>query len=210
MFTLAPLNITLNSLPKSDTDLHSMPHPGDLSHFLSFESEKFWGANYHDKYRNPMLAVPSTEGQGGTIYYENQIGRDTLAAAMRAMNMVDAPGAPKKFVVYASESKKPGEEGYLRQLRFISHFAMEFLFRVIDRQKVQDLPTQELTLEEAVWLFVQEERNHWGTSFGAPKLETLFGGDGHFAREELSFVLSVESSYYQVFRLWSRAWLVTK
>ena len=36
------------------------------------------------------------------------------------------------------------------------------------------------------------------------------GGDGDYAVEELSFGFMLENEYNQVYRIWSRAWLVTK
>ena len=41
------------------------------------------------------------------------------------------------------------------------------------------------------------------------RLRGLFGGDGDFAREELAFGFMVENDYHHVYRIWSRAWLVT-
>ena len=36
------------------------------------------------------------------------------------------------------------------------------------------------------------------------------GGDGDWAKESLCFGLMVENGYQGVYRIWSRAWLVTK
>jgi hypothetical protein len=53
--------------------------------------------------------------------------------------------------------------------------------------------------------------NRWGTSsFEDKGLYKKFGGDGDMKREELAFGLIVENEYYGIYRIWSRAWLVTK
>ena len=41
-------------------------------------------------------------------------------------------------------------------------------------------------------------------------LAGMFGGDGDDSREKLSFGRMVENGYHHVYRIWSRAWLVTK
>ncbi|MEI9999893.1 MAG: hypothetical protein WDO13_12425 [Verrucomicrobiota bacterium] len=42
------------------------------------------------------------------------------------------------------------------------------------------------------------------------QLRGTFGGDGDWAKESLCFGLLVENNDLGVYRLWSRAWLVTK
>jgi len=213
MFNLPPVIISPNDWPQSNFELGSTnyrPHPGDLSRFLAFQGQTHFGAGYHERYNNPMLAAPSSEAAGGTIYFHNDVRREDLAGALHVLDIKNPPGAPKKFIVYSTISSKPGKEQYLRQLRLISHFAMIYSFNSMRENEATGLPTQELSLEEVIWLFIQNQREEWGTSFGSPKLEGLFGGDGHYAREELSFGLQVESDYFRVYRLWSRAWLVHK
>lgn len=63
---------------------------------------------------------------------------------------------------------------------------------------------------EAFWGFMENERRKYGLYFGSPKLSGLFGGDGDFAQEELCFGFMTENHYHGVYRIWSRAWLVTK
>ena len=42
------------------------------------------------------------------------------------------------------------------------------------------------------------------------KLRGTLGGDGDWAKESLAFGFFVENTYWSVYRLWSRPWLVTK
>lgn len=71
------------------------------------------------------------------------------------------------------------------------------------------MPPTILTMAEAMWAFVEHEKKEWGTFWGE-KLETTFGGDGDFAREDLSFGFMIENADEGIYRIWSRAWLVTK
>ncbi len=213
MFTLPLVTISPNDFPDSNSELgvnHHRPHPGDLKMFLGFKNQTFFGAGYHERYNNPMLAAPNSEAAGGTVYFYNDVSRGDLDGVLRVLGIKDPPGAPKKFVIYSASSKAPSEDQYLRQLRIISHFGMVYEFRAVKEREEAKLPTQELSLETILWLFIQNQREEWGTSFSSPKLAGLFGGDGWDAREELSFGLQVESDYYGVFRIWSRAWLVHK
>ena len=187
------------------------PHPGDLSRFASFVY-RYLGADSHNRYTNPMLNAPQDSGTGGVIYFENSLTRADLEGAMNTMGMVAFPGTPYNYVVYAREAEKPGEEKYLRQLRFISTLAMTHDFHALTDKEEREihLKTLRVPLVDVVWNFIQGERAEWGTGFGAPKLDRLFGGDSHYAQEELSFGLMVENSHTGIFRLWSRAWLVHK
>ncbi len=64
-------------------------------------------------------------------------------------------------------------------------------------------------LGEIAWQFLENQRERWGSGFSS-RLSGLFGGDGDWAKEELCFGFMVENGYNAVYRLWSRAWLVTK
>jgi hypothetical protein len=61
----------------------------------------------------------------------------------------------------------------------------------------------------AIEQFIAAERERWGTGMSSA-LRGTFGGDGDWAKESLCFGLMVENPYYGVYRVWSRAWLVTK
>lgn len=45
---------------------------------------------------------------------------------------------------------------------------------------------------------------------GAPNLSGAMGGDGDYAKEKLCFGLLVENPFGHVYRIWSRAWPLTK
>lgn len=51
-----------------------------------------------------------------------------------------------------------------------------------------------------------EEQHGWGD--GA--LSGALGGGGEYAYEAVAFGLMMENAHRQVYRIWSRPWLVTK
>lgn len=62
---------------------------------------------------------------------------------------------------------------------------------------------------DLVWTFVQSQQQVWGI-YNTSQLSGVMGGDGDWAKEALAFGLMVENAYHGVYRIWSRAWLVTK
>ncbi|MEK6969252.1 MAG: hypothetical protein AABW48_02385 [Nanoarchaeota archaeon] len=84
------------------------------------------------------------------------------------------------------------------------------MFEAIDGREYSTFKEQELTIGEALWNFMDTEKGRFGTCFGDSRIEGKMGGDGNYAREELSFGFMLENEHHQVYRIWSRAWLVTK
>jgi hypothetical protein len=75
------------------------------------------------------------------------------------------------------------------------------------------LAAQPISMVEYVAQFVDEQRLKWNNPDGGAfprSLDTLFGGDGDFAKEALCFGFMVENHPWAVYRVWSRAWLVSK
>ena len=187
--------------------------PGDLTKFVPYGNGVYGYQNH--KGDNPFMIAPQQEPRGGVIYFENDIKLDDFDALMRIMRAVPVGGfgPSKDFAVFATEFSDPRKEGFLAQLRIVPKFGLRFLFEAIAESEYDSFPEQELTIAEVIWSFIEFERNRWGTSFSQDEqmgLRGLFGGDGNFAREELSFGLMLENDYYHIFRIWSRAWLVTK
>jgi len=117
----------------------------------------------------------------------------------------------KDFAVFTTESEQPGKDGYIMQMRVVSKFGLRFMFNALTDTEYEKFPEQKLTIVEALWSFIERERERWGSSFMDDKgLGGMFGGDGDFAQEELAFGLMLENDYHGVYRIWSRAWLVTK
>ncbi len=180
--------------------------PGDLTQFAPYGNGVY---GYQSSGRlNPLKGAPPQEAVGGALYFGNQIVQLDFEVLMRIVGVSDRRS--RDYSVFVAESDKPGEDGYLRQVRLVSKFALRFMFGAINDAEYERFPTQLLTMPETLWSFMQHERKAWGTSFGNPSLAGKFGGDGHFAQEELAFGFMVENDYHGVYRIWSRAWLVTK
>lgn len=185
-------------------------NPGDLSQFTP-QGNGVYGYQTPER-SNPFKNAPDQDACGGVIYFGNDISKADFETLMRIMQ-VDSHRPSKDFSVFTAESEEPGKEKYLAQMRVASKFALRFLFGALTEADYRQFPEQDTTTVEALWAFIEHERNRWGTSFSQDKekgLCGLFGGDGDFAREELAFGFMVENDYHHVYRIWSRAWLVTK
>lgn len=187
--------------------------PGDLSKFAPYGNDVYGYQNREGG--NPFTSAPLQEACGGVIYFGNSISKVDFEALMRITEVQPAyvVNPSKDFAVFIAESKQPGKDGYLTQMRLVSRFGLRFMFGALTDAEYEKFPEQELTMVETLWLFIGHERKRWGTSFQQDDekgLGGLFGGDGDLAREELAFGFIVENDYYDVYRIWSRAWLVTK
>lgn len=182
--------------------------PGDLSEFAPSGSGAY---GYQGKEVSKIFtAAPWEEPNGGVVFFDNAVRKEELFGMFRLLGV---PENEKQYAVFASEAKEgeAGKAGYLTQLRIVPAFALRFMYNAINEREYDAYPKQELNILEMLHLFMQRESEYWGTSFmSSPKLGGLFGGDGDFEREELSFGFMVENNYYHIYRIWSRAWLVTK
>lgn len=183
--------------------------PGDLAQFAP-EGTGIYG--YQEPTPgNPFLSAPLQDDAGGAVYFGNGIGRADFDVLMRVMGVTQLHSANpmRRFAAFTAVSEHPGKDGYLVQMRLVSDFGLKFLFGAIPDAEPGSFPEQALSMVDTLWAFVETQRAHWGTGYGED-LEGLFGGDGDFAREQLSFGFLVENGYHHVYRIWSRAWLVTK
>ncbi|MDD4902186.1 MAG: hypothetical protein PHE24_03540 [Patescibacteria group bacterium] len=160
---------------------------------------------------NVFTSAPRHQPCGGCLYFDNDIARADFEALMRILKVGEKDS--RFFAVFAVESERPGVEGCLTQLRIVTRFALRFLFKVISDKEYDNFREQKLSVVEVFWSFMEFERNRWGTSYVQDEqkgLAGLFGGDGDSAREKLSFGFMEENSRNGVYRIWSRAWLVTQ
>ena len=157
---------------------------------------------------DPVCGAPLTEPAGGTVYFDESIDPDDLAALLRVMHVNDYD---KEFVVFADGTDEPSEWRYLDQARIMSTRALRSLFGA--EKEAAGLREQPISIAAYVTQFVEEQRRKWNDPDGnpySPRLDGSFGGDGDFAKEALCFGLMVENRPWSVYRVWSRAWLVTK
>lgn len=185
--------------------------PGDLTKSVPYGNGVY---GYQDrKGSNPFTSAPSQEACGGVIYFGNEVTKADFTALMRIMEVQPkhVVNPSKDFAVFTAESNQPGKDGYLVQMRVVSKFGLRFMFGALTDAEYEKFPEQELTIVDALWSFIEKERKRWGTSWMDDKgLGGKFGGDGYFAQEELAFGFMLENDYHHVYRIWSRARLVTK
>lgn len=184
----------------------------DLSDLSQFAPHRNGVYGFQPGIPNPIVIAPPQDEIGGFLYFGNGVTQDDFYALMRITGVQEAyvKNPSKQYAVFLQQSGQPGKDGYLSQMRLVSRFALSSLFRVISHEQFETYPEQELTEREAMWGFMQTEKKKYGTSFDSQELDGKFGGDGDFAREELSFGFMVENNYFGVYRIWSRAWLVAK
>jgi len=178
--------------------------PGDLSKFTPYGNGVYGVQKNPHK---PIISSPQQEASGGFVYFDNNLKREDFKGFLRMMNI---RSGDKDYAAFFQESSNPAEEKYFNQMRLVSKFGLRFGFDALDEREYDTFPEQGPTLEEALWGFMEGEVKKFGTSFGDPRIEGKMGGDGNFAREKLAFGFAVENEYHRVYRIWSRAWLVTK
>jgi hypothetical protein len=95
----------------------------------------------------------------------------------------------------------------VEQLRIVSRLTLPGLFGAALNDETMPLVRQALTVGDALWAFIENQERTWGAP-GA--LGGAMGGDGDWAKESLGYGFMVENAYFGVYRIWGRAWLVTK
>ena len=178
--------------------------PGDLTKFAPYGNGVY---GYQKIFFNPIINDPPQEASGGAVYFDNRVEKQDFEGFLRMMNVL---AESKDYAAFINESSEPLVTRHFRQMRLVPKFALRHMFKVIDDKEYEKFRAQELTVGEALWNFMESERQRFGTFFGDRRIEGKFGGDGYFVREKLSFGFMLENSYYNVCRIWSRAWLVTK
>jgi hypothetical protein len=157
---------------------------------------------------DPIKNAPLTDEAGGVVYFPDEPEDADLASLLRLLGVRTRES---RYAVFARQSEDPQEDGYLTQFRITSRFALLHGFHAIRAEEYESFPEQSLTIGELVPAFVRAEHEHWGGGWPqSERLEGCMGGDGDWAREALAFGFLVENAYQGVYRLWSRAWLVTK
>jgi hypothetical protein len=115
-------------------------------------------------------------------------------------------GRGKRRTPFFSVSQDPSDDNFLDQMRLVSHAGLAHLFRIDTKR----LAPQSLDSGQAVASFMEWQREKWEEDSGAYTIAGCLGGDGDWAKEGLAFGAMIENSYWGIYRVWSRAWLVTK
>ncbi len=194
------------------------PRPGDFQFFIPQgfglgappiitpfsrpAQDAYYG--FHEQQAHPFLNGPLTEPSGGTLYFDADASIETLSAALRLMGVYQT----LDYVAFGKIGTDPENERYLDQLRFVSRAALVAVFGATIPEPP---PKQTLNILEATAAFVSAQKKKWnnGHTFSS-KLAGMAGGDGDWAKESLAFGFHVENTYWGIYRVWSRAWLVTK
>lgn len=200
---------TLRVSPRLFTENRTGVDPADLAQFAQ-QGNGIYG--YQEGMIDPLKTAPPQDDIGGFLHFGNDVAREDFDALMSITGV--RPRWHKReshdYAVFHQESENPGQDGYLAQIRIVSKFALRYMFGSITKAEYDTFEDQELSITDALWGFMQNECHKYGTSFGGKKLSGLFGGDDDFAQEELCFGFMTENNYYHIYRIWSRAWLVTK
>jgi hypothetical protein len=168
--------------------------PGDLSQFaLNRGPQKTDLATFH-----PFRADPKINAGGGLIYFDEMIEFETLKEAIGLMGVYCGM---QDYAVFAACSADPAKDNYLDQLRFVSHHALDSGYFVRNK-----LPAQTNSIWQTVEIFIKGQREKWKRG----GLAGTRGGDGDGAKEALGFGFMVEDTEWQIYRLWSRSWLILK
>ena len=155
---------------------------------------------------HPLLDAPTNTASGGVVYFDDGCEEQDLRALCRLLSVHDKE---KKYAAFLEESSDPLKDRFLVQLKIVSRFALKYLFGALDEKQYDEFPDQPLTVGELLTAFVRDQEQQWGRGMSS-ELSGSMGGDGDWAKESLAFGLLVENDYHVVYRLWSRAWLVTK
>lgn len=156
---------------------------------------------------HPIKDASRNEPSGGVVYFGGTPGRDDFTSLIKLLNVHTRI---KGYAAFADYSRVPVEDNYLMQMRLVSKFALRYVFRAIDEEEYGSFPDQNIDIGDALWNFIEDQQDRWGTHMGSRELYGVMGGDGDYAKEELAFGFMVENEYNSIYRIWSRAWLVTK
>lgn len=155
---------------------------------------------------HPFLNAPLTDPAGGIVY----LGRDFDAAELATLlGLLEVRTQDCEYAAFVGRSEDPKEDRFLVQMRIVGKYGVAGLFGAALDAETEGFVAQEKTVGEAIAGFIDQQRDEWGEGY-SPELRGTFGGDGDWAKEKLAFGVMVENAYHQVYRVWSRAWLVTK
>jgi hypothetical protein len=157
--------------------------------------------------RDPFLDAPLNDAAAGTVYFDGTPERADFEALLRVLNVA---ARVEEYGVFLQDADDPLQQRYLTQMRVVCSWGLTSLFRVPADEVARSVSKQPVSLGKLLWKFIEDQQHTWGTRMGSHALRGVMGGDGDWAKEELAFGLMVENGYHGVFRIWSRAWLVTK
>lgn len=161
--------------------------------------------SFHEQTFHPQRGAPVTEAAGGTIYFDRP-KQDDFDALLR---LLEVNTERRDYAVFAHESENPLRDRYVLQLRIMGFGAVEHVYKAPLSKVPEGNEPQKKTLGQLLWAFIEFEQQRHGGGYSS-SLSGCLGGDGDWARETLCFGFMVENACHRIYRLWSRATLVTK
>lgn len=166
------------------------------------------------QFGDPIKNGPLSDPNEGTVVYFDSTDEESLMGLMICAGIHNRSivNPNRKYAVFHQQSERPGADGFFNQLRIVSDFGLKYGFRAVSDAEYDVFPKQTLSIPELIVAFVQSERKRLRGFLGSggEDIGGSFGGDGDFAQEGVSFGLMVENGYHRIYRVWSRAWLITK
>jgi hypothetical protein len=162
--------------------------------------------DFQERRGHPIKDAPLTSGAGGVVYFDSKIPSGALASLCRLWT-IDTEC--RDFAAFLTQTTSPVEDRWLVHLRIVSRFALHHVFGAIGKNEYARFPAQKLTLLETLEEFLRDQQHHW-VEESPNALTGAAGGDGDWANETLGFGFLVENDYHGIYRIWSRAWLITK
>jgi hypothetical protein len=166
----------------------------------------YYGAQQHSFH--PLLGAPRTDARGGVIYFDTGETRESLISVFGVMG-VGMRADWRDFAVFVATSPDPQKDGFIEHCRIMPFSTVAQLYRArLDLVEGGTTP-QPMSVQEVLCGFVEGQEKRWGIGMGGA-LSGCMGGDGDWAKESLCFGFMIENAYHLIFRIWSRAELVTK
>ncbi|MFZ0718849.1 hypothetical protein [Mycobacterium sp.] len=170
------------------------------------DGENLWGPQIYDwqpHVGDPMINAPRTNDRGGVVYFGEEHSPEAVAQRLSVLfDVLDVQARRRDYTVVWKDYEYPRRDGLVTCLRVITRDALE----KFDRDAAASVPDQFLEAGELVLSFVLEESRRLSDAV----LTGVLGGDGDWAYEQLAFGIMMENVHYQVYRIWSRLWLLTK
>jgi hypothetical protein len=164
--------------------------------------DAYYGMHPHTGH--PFAGAPVTESAGGVVYFDRYFEPEDLSALFRIMQVRDRL---HDYAAFFAEPTSP-DDRHAGQMRIVSGGALEFLYRTGKDPESMRLRQQTLSIPELLVKFVEHFKTE--SNEGRLNLAGYLGGDGDWAVEGLAFGFMVENGYHGIYRIWARAWLITK